>query len=176
MHYAAIHEDEEFEIEVIEVSPGKYEVVFVDGGDNTPIRVDARRVKNTTWSFIIDDHAYNIEFEQVPTAGETQELLLVRGENIPIEVLDLRNLRLRGAQVAGGALEGPVEIRSPMPGKIIAVLVEEGQQVGVGDGLVVVEAMKMENELKAPKDGVVRHLDLVEGASVEARTVLCVVE
>ena len=59
---------------------------------------------------------------------------------------------------------------------VVALLVDEGQQVSAGDGLVVVEAMKMENELKAPKDGIVRHITCREGHSVEAGAALCVVD
>ncbi len=180
MHYATIFEGEECEVEVLEVSPGNYDVIISatggHEGDGEHIRVNARRVKNTTWSFIIDDHAYNIEFEQDPTQESKSENLLLRGETLAIEVLDLRNLRLRASQALSDGDSGPAEIKSPMPGKIVAVLVEEGQEVSEGTGLVVIEAMKMENELKAPKAGTVRHLDLQEGFSVEGGTVLCVVE
>jgi biotin carboxyl carrier protein len=63
-----------------------------------------------------------------------------------------------------------------MPGKVVRVLVTTGQRVEAGDGLVVVEAMKMENELKAPRTGVVTQLAVRVGLSVEAGSVLAVVE
>lgn len=172
MHYAAILGEEEHEIEVVETTPGQYDVVL--NGEH--IRVDARQVHQTTWHFVIDDHAYNIEFERDPSGNESSENLLVRGETIAVEVLDLRKLRLRQAQGASSASVGPAQIKSPMPGKVVAVLVEDGQEVAEGDGLIVIEAMKMENELRAPKAGVVRQLDAIEGVAVEGSTLLCVVE
>lgn len=71
---------------------------------------------------------------------------------------------------------GPVELRSQMPGKIIKILVELGAFVEAGEGLVVVEAMKMQNELKAPKAGVVCKINAVEGATVAAGESLAIVE
>jgi biotin carboxyl carrier protein len=78
---------------------------------------------------------------------------------------------------AGGkfSLEGPQRVDAPMPGKIVRVLVKEGDAVEEGQGLVVVEAMKMENELKSPKAGVVRELHAQEGQPVEAGAKLAVV-
>ncbi len=75
-----------------------------------------------------------------------------------------------------GGVDGPAEIAAPMPGKIVAILVEEGQQVEEGQGLVVVEAMKMENELKSPRAGVVKNLTAQKDATVESGLVLCVIE
>ncbi len=80
---------------------------------------------------------------------------------------------LRAGQ-AGGA--GPQRVVSPMPGKIVRVLVKAGDHVTAKQGLVVVEAMKMENELRAARDGRVRELSVTEGQSVDAGTVLLVVE
>ena len=74
----------------------------------------------------------------------------------------------------GGA--GPREIVAPMPGRIVKLLVGAGDRVAANQGLVVVEAMKMENELRAPREGVVVAVRVSEGMSVEANTVLVVVE
>ena len=74
------------------------------------------------------------------------------------------------------AAHGPQRVVSPMPGKIVRVLVKPGDQVKARQGLVVVEAMKMENELRAARDGRVREVSAAEGQSVEAGAVLLVVE
>jgi biotin carboxyl carrier protein len=73
-------------------------------------------------------------------------------------------------------VEGVQEINSSMPGKIIKILVAEGDEVEQGQGLVVVEAMKMENEIKSPKAGVVKKVGVKEGEAVEAGALLVVVE
>ncbi len=169
MHYAAIVGDLEREVEINEVSPGRFTVRF----DDREMNIDARFISDSTMSLILDDVAYNIEFERNANGGTN---LLVRGSVVPVEVLDLRRMRLRKAQSAVAGPQGPANITSPMPGKVIAVLVKEGQEVAEGDGLLVVEAMKMENELRAPRAGVVRNLVAQEGASVEGGAALCVVE
>ena len=72
--------------------------------------------------------------------------------------------------------EGPVEVRAVMPGKIAALLAKEGQEVKTGQGVLVVEAMKMENELPSPKDGRVGRIRVRAGETVETGAVLFVVE
>lgn len=74
------------------------------------------------------------------------------------------------------AAAGPVEVRSQMPGKIVKVLVEPGAAVTAGQGLIVVEAMKMQNELKSPKDGRAARILAVEGETVGAGETLVIVE
>jgi biotin carboxyl carrier protein len=71
---------------------------------------------------------------------------------------------------------GPQRVTSPMPGKVVKVLVKAGDEVKARQGLVVVEAMKMENELRAARDGRIREVTAVEGRSVDAGTVLLVIE
>jgi biotin carboxyl carrier protein len=71
---------------------------------------------------------------------------------------------------------GPVEVRTQMPGKVVRVLVEPGAAVQAGQGLLIVEAMKMQNEMKSPKDGVVARINAREGATVAAGETLIVVE
>jgi biotin carboxyl carrier protein len=86
----------------------------------------------------------------------------------------------RGAWGRGGAkgadTKGPQRVAAPMPGRVVKVLVAAGESVAKGQGLVVVEAMKMENELRATRAGVVSEIRVQEGAPVEAGTVLVIVE
>ncbi len=143
MQYAAIVNGEAREVDVIESSPDRFRVEM----NGRTFEVDLRALNDTTLSVVIDEQAYDIQLEAHPKGGQA---MLVRGEIVQVEVLDLRKMRLREAQAASAGPEGPAIILCPMPGKIVAVLVEEGQEVAEGDGLVVVEAMKMENELKSP--------------------------
>ncbi len=82
----------------------------------------------------------------------------------------------RGGEDDGAGPSGPVRVTAPMPGKITRVLVASGDEVRARQGLVVVEAMKMENELRSPKDGRVKEVRAAEGTTVEAGAVLVVVE
>ena len=84
--------------------------------------------------------------------------------------------RLRSAAQLGAHADGSIEIVAPMPGKVVRVLVEAGAQVEAGAGLVVVEAMKMQNELKSPRAGTVVSLQTEAGATVKAGDVLAVIE
>lgn len=84
--------------------------------------------------------------------------------------------RLRGRSSAAGDLDGVAEIRTAMPGKIVRVLVAAGDTVEKGDGIIVVEAMKMQNELKSPKSGTVGEIRFAEGATVSAGDVLVTIE
>jgi pyruvate carboxylase subunit B len=83
---------------------------------------------------------------------------------------------LKRSAVARPAREGPVDVRAIMPGRIRAILVPEGETVRNGQGVVVVEAMKMENEIPAPKDGRVSRVRVRPGDTVEAGAALFTVE
>ena len=84
--------------------------------------------------------------------------------------------RLRGASGGTDHADGLAEIKTAMPGKVVRVLVEAGATVEKGDGIVVIEAMKMQNELKSPKSGVVKELRATEGATVGPGDVLATIE
>ncbi|MBI5511770.1 MAG: biotin/lipoyl-binding protein [Deltaproteobacteria bacterium] len=169
MHYVALTKGEERQVEINEVAPGQFQLVM---GDRT-LTVDSRVVSETTQSLLHGVESYNIEAERNPDGGEN---VLVRGHIVSVEVLDLRTLRLRQAQAVLAGPDGPVSITAPMPGKVVAVLVVEGQEVTEGQGLLVVEAMKMENELKSPRAGKVKNLKIEAGAAVEGGVALCVIE
>jgi biotin carboxyl carrier protein len=79
-------------------------------------------------------------------------------------------------QARSTATSGPAAVRSPMPGRVVKVLVRAGERIATGQAVVVVEAMKMENELRAPRAGTVREIRCAEGAAVEAGQDLIVVE
>jgi biotin carboxyl carrier protein len=98
----------------------------------------------------------------------------IRGNNHLVTVIDPR--RLRTDEEADKHHHGSAEISAPMPGKVVRVLVEAGQEVEAGTGLVVVEAMKMQNELKSPRAGAVVSINVAAGDTVEAGTLLAVIE
>jgi biotin carboxyl carrier protein len=140
--------------------------------DGTAYLVDAVRVEDDTLSLIFpaDGHAsHEVGFAEGPTPGELDVYL---HSGTLKAVVNGRRSR-RGAQLAAAGVQ---RIVAPMPGKVLRVLVAPGQEVAVRQPLVVVEAMKMENELSSPKAGLVREVTVSEGTSVEAGRLLVVVE
>ena len=95
------------------------------------------------------------------------------GEPFDVEIVDPRAVRRRGAS---GTVEGRQTLTAAMPGKVVRVLVSEGDTVEAGQGIVVVEAMKMQNEVKSPKAGTVVKIAASEGSTVNAGELLAVVE
>ncbi|TMB39665.1 MAG: biotin/lipoyl-binding protein [Deltaproteobacteria bacterium] len=166
MRYMAIIGGEE---RLIEVTPREngYRVVIGE----RELDLDAVHLQGFALSLIAGTRSYRCDIDP----GKNGQIRVLVGETVyPLEILDERRLRMRRA---GGkfTLEGPQRIDAPMPGKVTRVLVKAGDQVEEGQGLVVVEAMKMENELKSPKAGKVTELHAVEGEAVESGAKLAVV-
>ncbi|HWE49048.1 MAG TPA: biotin/lipoyl-containing protein [Bryobacteraceae bacterium] len=103
----------------------------------------------------------------------TGEEITIGDHRLRFEVEDPRQWRRTGA---GAETHGRASILAPMPGKIVRILVKAGDDVVAGQGIVVVEAMKMQNEMKAPKDGRVTAIQVKENDSVTAGAVLAIVE
>jgi biotin carboxyl carrier protein len=106
------------------------------------------------------------------SVGRGQWSLSVGGDRWEAEVVDERTRHIRSLTAGSSAARGPATLRAPMPGLVVRVLVEAGQEVAAGAGIVVLEAMKMENELKAPSAGVVRAIRVGAGEPVEKGQVL----
>ena len=167
MRYHAIIGGEETTVEVTPRGDG-YRVVI--GGGRT-LDVDAVHLEGHALGLISGTRSARCDIE----AGKDGKLSVLVGETAyPLELLDERKLRMRKA--AGKfSVEGPQRVDAPMPGKVVRVMVKVGDEVAEGQGLLVVEAMKMENELRSPKAGKVTELHAVEGAAVESGAKLVVV-
>ncbi len=112
---------------------------------------------------------------RIDATGETGKYgVVVGGRSYDISIIDPK--RLRSGQDTVGHGHGAAEIVSPMPGKVVRVLVQPGNSVEAGAGIIVVEAMKMQNEMKAPKAGIVVSINAEAGATVNAGDVLAVIE
>jgi biotin carboxyl carrier protein len=138
--------------------------------DGREILVDAVLTRGDVLSVLIDGKAYEIKRERTPT--ETH--LWVGSVCYAAAVRDPRSLRSR--RVGMGDDKGPKKLLAPMPGKVVRVLVEEKSEVQAGQGVLVMEAMKMQNEIKSPKKGVVQQIVVGVGASVNAGDVLAIVD
>jgi biotin carboxyl carrier protein len=99
------------------------------------------------------------------------------GQVLAVEIADAQAAALAAvAARAGAKATGPVAMRAPMPGRVVKILAKAGEEVKAGRGVLVVEAMKMENEIRAPRDGRVREIRVSEGTAVEAGQDLVVLE
>jgi len=138
--------------------------------DNSGVQVDAIFVRPNELSLIIDGASYAARREKAPQGT----YLWIGSLRYTAEVSDPRSLQSRRS--ASREAEGTKRVLAPMPGRVVRVLVREHDAVQAGQGVVVVEAMKMQNELKSPKQGTVQKILVAEGASVNAGDVLLVVE
>lgn len=146
--------------------------VTVDGRAH---EVDAVRVGEHGLSLLVDGEAGTSREISVAPSGNRGELLIaIDGRTVAASV-DARRTRRPGAD-AGGPAHGEQAITAPMPGRVVRVLVARGDEVAARQGVVVVEAMKMENELRSPKAGRVKDVTVAAGTSVEAGRVLVVIE
>jgi biotin carboxyl carrier protein len=156
-------------VSVERVSGGHFRVTL----DGTPHEVDAARTDEFALSLLVDGGSSR---EVVVSRGALPGELLVGIEGRTVSVaVNGRRTRGGGGDGAGHG-HGEAVIAAPMPGRVVRVLVAPGDEVAAKQGVVVVEAMKMENELRSPKAGRVKEVAVAAGASVEAGRVLVVVE
>lgn len=136
------------------------------------IQVDWRMPEPSNYSLLVDGRSYDVHVGEVAADPELLEFHLL-SHVIRARASDAR--RHRVAPTAADA-DGAVSIAAPMPGRVVDVLAPQGTAVKRGDGIIVLEAMKMENELKAPCDGTVVKILVEEGAGVEGGAVLAIIE
>jgi biotin carboxyl carrier protein len=137
--------------------------------DGKPSEVDVVLVRPEVLSLRVGNMAYEVKLERI---GE-DFYVSVGSERFAVEVRDPRSLRGRGRAHED---QGPKKIVAPMPGKVVRLLAKEGDEVEVGVGVAVVEAMKMQNEIKSPKKGKVQKILVAQGAAVNAGEVLAIIE
>jgi biotin carboxyl carrier protein len=132
----------------------------VDGGDAA--LADWARIAPGIYSILVNGHSYDVHVR--PPGGTASDYdVRVGSESFRVVVRDPRARQ----QPAGEGSTGPQEITAPMPGKIVKLLVREGDEIKADDGLLVMEAMKMQNELRAPRSGRVERVYAAEGLGVE---------
>ncbi len=137
--------------------------------DGRPLEVDAVLARPDVLSLRIGNMAYEVKSERV--ADDLH--LWVGSARFAVEIRDPRSLRGRPR---AGDDQGPRKIVAPMPGKVVRLLVRKGDLVEPGAGVAVVEAMKMQNEIRSPKRGTIQGILVSEGAAVNAGDVLAIVD
>ena len=155
-------------------------LLHVDVDGRTHI-VDARRVSDSIVSMLVQldgasgpSRSVDASFALQPTGGDFDVHL--DGRMIPVRIRPAGAFGRQKKEGHGAQAGGPQRLTAPMPGKVVRLLVNAGDAVKTGQGLIVVEAMKMENELRASRDGRVRDVAVKEGQSVDAGAVLLTVE
>lgn len=133
------------------------------------------------WSLLVGDgpcrRSYEVTFSEADGLSRAASRgLTVHVNGTPVSVERQSRRRATAAGAAADTTNGPVSIAAPMPGRVVKVLVSAGDVVAARQGLIVIEAMKMENELRAPRAGTVKAVNVTSGAAVEAGTVVVVIE
>lgn len=130
------------------------------------LKVDAVILAEGSYTLLLDGSSFDVTVQR----SLTHYSVTVNGVPFEVALRDPRQFRHQTG--AGEDLDGPASVTAPMPGKLVRLIVAEGDSVKEGQGVAVVEAMKMQNELKAPKSGTVEKVCVVEGQAVDAAEVL----
>ncbi len=139
-------------------------------GEGDVHEADVEAPEPGVYSVLMNGRSYDARVEENPAGGV---VVVIDGYRFVVEARDPRRWSAKGAGRGG---EGVQRLTAPMPGKVVRVLVSAGDAVEAGQGLLVVEAMKMQNEIKAPRAGRVVSLPATEGAAVTAGEVLATME
>ena len=163
-----------------QVGENTYQIEIVRDGDRVFAKIEDREYELEVSEpeprvFLFKDDGKVSEFF-VASGSSPGAPVLVSSRKSDVEVTLMDPKRLRGSAAAGASADGLAEIKTMMPGKVVRLVAKSGDEVSKGDPILVVEAMKMQNDLKAPKAGVVKEIRVSEGATVAAGDVLAVIE
>ena len=135
------------------------------------IAADIEKVNEHEYHLLVKNVSYNIQIVKRDFA-EKKLILKVNGKKYVIEVKDKYDELLHKLGLDNIVSKKINDVKAPMPGMVLSVLVGEGQQVKKGDSLIVLEAMKMENILKSPTDGIIKKVSAIKGTAVEKNQLL----
>lgn len=155
-----------FEVETL--ADGRYRLVTPEGRE---LVIDAYAPSDGRLQMIVEGHSYDTTVRPQAGADATAQAVQIRGEVHELEVLNARQKRMLAAGVGARGADGP-DLVSPMAGKVVALACAPGDTVAQGDCIIIVEAMKMENDLKAHLSGTIREIHVAEGDAVEVGDVL----
>lgn len=139
--------------------------------NNTPFDIDILKVREDVYSIIKDGKSYTVEL--VKHSPEDKKLVVkINNTSYTLDVKDKYDDLLHSLGLDNLASKKVNDIKAPMPGMVLNILVSEGQEVKKGDALIVLEAMKMENILKSPTDGTIKKIAINKGVAVEKNQLL----
>lgn len=135
--------------------------------DGETVEADWAEITPGIYSILVGGRSYEARVTPPPAGSVVRENPSTVTVGARHYLVEARDPRARRHAAATGAPQGPQEVVAPMPGKIVKILVAEKQEVSQGEGLLVIEAMKMQNELRAPRSGRVERIYVLEGTGVE---------
>jgi len=167
MRYVATLDGADYELEVEELRADSFRIRLGE----RQFDADLKQIGPVSYSVIVADRSFDFD-----VVRDGEELVITsRGGTTRLMLVDAAR---RAMRTGGRAREvgGRVELKAAMPGRVIGVLVQQGDEVKADQGVIVIEAMKMENELKSPKAGLVTEVKVAAGQTVEKGEVLLVIE
>ena len=162
LRYYVTLQGNERTVDLTEHEDGTIDVLL----DDEPVDADLTPLTSSLYSLLLDGHSREMVLER----DGAKVSVYLDGERIDVIVLDEVSRAL--AQVAGGPVGGTADVHAPMPGVVVSIPVKIGDEVAAGQAVIVVEAMKMQNELAAEADGVVTGIEVAEGDTVGGGDVL----
>ena len=161
-----------------EIGGRSLEVEIVRNGDSLSAVVDGRKYDLEVGEPLPGVYLFKNDGKvtEASVTGTTKEIRKVGIGSNDFEIRIADPKQLRGSVYGGDSGEGSSQIKTAMPGKVVRILVNVGDEVSNGDGVIVVEAMKMQNELKSHRDGTIKEIRASEGENVNAGDVLVVIE
>jgi len=157
-----------------ELNGEKHEIEIKREGEMVFARVDDRQYELEASEVEADVYLFKYNNQIFQIYAAPNGIVNLGNHQLEISITDPK--RLRGSSAAAANAEGISEIKTAMPGKLVRILVEEGTEIKQGEGVLIVEAMKMQNEMKAPKDGIVKEIRFSEGATVNAGDIMAIIE
>ncbi|MGE0825462.1 MAG: biotin/lipoyl-containing protein [Candidatus Binatia bacterium] len=168
MAYIATLDDKTHKIEVQELEEDHLYRIVIDGVERI---VDGRKLSGHIYSLLIDNRSFTVDV----SANDDQYAVACEGKSVRLRLLDERRA-LRPGEASGSVRGGDKQIRAFMPGKIVEVLVAVGDAIEKDQGVLVIEAMKMENEVRASAAGTVKAVHVASGEAVESGELLIELE
>jgi biotin carboxyl carrier protein len=168
MAYIATLDDKTHKIEVQELEEDHLYRIVIDGNEHI---IDGRKLTGHIYSLLMDNRSFTVDV----SAKDDQYTVACEGKSIQLRLLDERRA-LRPGESSGSGRDGGKLVKSFMPGKVVEVLVKVGDDVEKDQGLIIIEAMKMENELRSTAAGKVKEIRVSPGQAVESGELLIELE
>ena len=168
MAYIATHQGKTVRIKVREDSPGQFRVTL----DEREYQVDCLEPQPNVFSLLIDGRSFEVDVDA--EAASDRFAVVIQGDHFELELMEEKKKKLTMKRARGAS--GRQDLKSPMAGNVRQVLVQPGDRVALGQVLLILEAMKMENEIKSPIEGIVSSMTARIGGAVSSGDPLCVVE
>ncbi len=167
MYTIKVNGSKEFKIELVNQKNSTIEGQF----NGQKFSADIIKVRDGFYHLLKDNTSYNLELVKY-TPDEKKMVVKINNTSYTLDIKDKYDDLLHSLGLDNLATKKVNDIKAPMPGMVLNILVQEGQEVKKGDGLIVLEAMKMENILKSPADGVIKKIAITKGIAVEKNQLL----